>query len=327
MVPRSAQISAGKRAAGEYLKQVLQRPGRPRDVWVRTGHDLKLQIPPTHADPLQRAISAAWMRYEYEYDIDKLSKDEIARCRSEGYQVGREMRRQLVSRALAGDMKVEVLERLITAFEIAPSDAAHLRGLWSGEGQRPSVEGTIEPDTMMPSSGLETLSLAEDHFIGPDGKPLRHETQQNVRALRDGIDHFPHYFDTNEVIASLIIGGTEGTVSPHHDSISVVHYTFPRPLMTGETHHFRYRLDFQYAEAPEPVYRREIHGHYRSGWDVHVFFDPARLPRKVWWTEWEHGGADSPIKHEELVPLDASYGVHRYLMSIRRAVAGFRWMW
>jgi hypothetical protein len=132
----------------------------------------------------------------------------------------------------------------------------------------------------MARSNLETTSLHEDHHIGRDGIPTHHVTHQYVRATADGVEHFPHYFDTGLVRATLQLGGTPSPVMKHDENTSVVHYRFDHPLPLGKIHHFRYRLDFLYEEAPAPYYRRKIHGQYRNGWNVHIFFHPERLPRK-----------------------------------------------
>ncbi|HEX7303188.1 hypothetical protein [Lentzea sp.] len=277
----------------------------------------------------QEAAGAAWARYLY--DNDQLTGTDLVRYKagaSNRRTRGKRIKHHAMSRALSGkSLSLATLKELIDVFEIKRIDAQRLENIWHGKEYAPVVEGTLVQPPGFGESGLETVYIQEEHVLGPDGLPLRHETRQTVRSLRDGVDHFPHRFDTDELEVTLLKGGTQSELVQCESGLWLVKYVFYEPLKLGILQDFRYQLDFHYSEPPPTVYNRTIYGHYSGGWHLDVTFDENRLPNKVWWAEWETADPHSPIKHEEPVALDPDHSVHRHLVSISSAVAGFRWVW
>ncbi|MEU5695689.1 hypothetical protein [Actinosynnema sp. NPDC020468] len=230
------------------------------------------------------------------------------------------------NRALTGKLTEKVLENFVRAFEITEPDARELWSIWHGEKHSLVVVGTLERRADLPAHGHETVSVDEDHHIGANGFPARHEVRQTIRAVGAELAGFPYFFDTNAVDVRLVSGGTQGEMTRHSEHLWRVMFTFGKPVALGATKFFHYTQNFNYTEPPDPDYRRCIYNRY-NGWNVRVHFHPDRLPGTVWWAEWENDRPDSPIKYREPVELDDGLAAHRSLLSIERAVAGFVWDW
>lgn len=304
-------------ATSGYLTELLTRPGRYQARWRR--HLVR-------EDGMQAAITAVIARYLADYG------------EPEDLEAPRQLRSR-VSRALAGRDRNPVLSRktlrwFIDAFEISPDDASRLEALRDGASRIQYVRGhqhDLElPVLDAPPRRYRTVSLREYHYLGPDGLPSEHHTDQVIEATEDGLDRFLYIADTGTLTLDVESGGEPGATYQVKGSDDHLYHvidimlggTFPR----GSTVPLRYTTTFHYAEAPEPEMRRI----FRTRIDsllMWVQFHPDRLPRAVYWAEWD-GIFDGAIVHREVMPLDAEHKTHRFVRGgVENAIVGFHWEW
>jgi hypothetical protein len=296
---------AGIRQAGQYLRELLRH------------------------EPYRRR----WLRYgaERERDVHQVAVAKVlaAYLQDTGDDVESAQLTRRVSRALRGEvLSRETLELFIAAFDISAEHADQLWRQWQGTELARVVAGDL-PTLSSTENGravrFTTVMLHEFHYLGPDGRPLRHRTLHTIRALQDGLATYKYGFDTSEVKVDRIGGGVPGTPYQRSENIWAVDVDLARTLPAGGEHSLEFEITFHYAEAAEPVFRRVAHERFENV-AMRVEFHPGRLPRQVWWTEWQdYREPDSPILHRQPVSLDAEHAVYHRLDVMDRAVAGFAW--
>lgn len=169
-----------------------------------------------------------------------------------------------------------------------------------------------------------TVSLHEFHRVGADGLPVEHRTIHVVEALSDGLTRYPYRFDTNAIAVEVVHGGKTSPLYRFNETLYAVDILFARPLKQGETVSLEYHTLFHYRTPPPREFRRAVFRRAES-LQTRVEFDPHKLPRSIWWTEW--AALDGPIIRKKEVVLDAELAVHHYLTDIERAIVGFCWEW
>ena len=95
--------------------------------------------------------------------------------------------------------------------------------------------------------------------------------------------------------------------------------------MVKATATMEYITRFRYARSVEPLFRRATHRRVEDT-VILVQFNPQKLPRAVWWTEWaDYRESDTSVLRQETTKLDPDHAVHRHLELVERAVVGFMW--
>jgi len=309
----------GRRAAAEYLRQLLLKPGPYRDAWR------------SHVDrPRDGFINQLAV-------AEVISGKHASRTRpGEGlppYQA-----RDVVTGALfGGHLTAATLETFITAFGFAEEEADRLRRLLAGSsrisvmsGSR-AVAASAEPDVdaAFGPRKHQTLALHDHVWVGADGRIDRARTMQVIEATAPSVDRVPTMFDTNLLTLEVGQGCKEliGPVRRIGADIFAFEILLARTLDIGDTLSLEYMRTYRYAghEAPsEREFRRAAMRH-ADGLDMRVEFHPDRLPGRVWWSRWD--GVDGDVMEREAVSLDSQHSVHRYLRSLEKSVAGFYWEW
>lgn len=299
----------GVRGAAVYLRDLLLRPGAYRQRWER-------RVDRTRGREInQRAVCKVLASKLWE----------------EGEDVNEASLKDRVSRALRGEvLSPETLDLFISAFRMSDEHAAALRQQWEGTQQAPVVIGDLEPPEEI--SGYqaprhETLMLHEHHWLGPDGLPVRHRTQMNIRSHIDGLSSYQYRLDTSHAKIKAVHGGRYGELYQINDDVWAVDLVFPRPLARGETHYMEFWTLLKYDTPPPREMRRGTHGRTEN-LDLRVQFSPKKVPSIVWWAEWGHyRGPNNKIIERVPRSLDNELSVHHYLEAIERAVVGFCWEW
>lgn len=293
----------------ELLRHLLVHDPTYRSVWVRRVERAG------RVEPNQAAVARVLAHHLWETG----ERDEA------DPQVPRRLR-DTVNRALAGDViSRRTLEWFIDAFEM---DHAARSQLWAryAEDQRGKpvvVEGS--PDrTPVPASHYRTISLDEQHFVGADGLPTRHETVQVIQA-EVPMDRYSYVFDTDQTSVEVFRGGTPSTpYRTSHPRLYALDIHLPDALEPGDTAVLGYRNNFRYRETPDPEFRRVIRRSVRSVL-LQVRFHPARVPARAWFAHWTELDA-GPESREPMV-CDANHSVHRYLQEVKDTMVGFCWEW
>ncbi len=304
-------------AASSYLYDLLTKPGRYRTTWRN------LLVPGGGALSAIADVIAAHLAEQGspDHDLDPVKL------------------RARVSRALAGNSPDTVLTSVtlawfVDAFDIAPDDANRLRYLHAGSSSIRYVRGAAQETDLpvfdAPPARHRTVDLREYHFLGPDGLPVQHRTDQIIEATEDGLDRYTYMVDTNMLTLDVQTGGIPGVPYQLRARDGNVYHAIDvlleRPLQRGTTSVLNYTATFRYEVAPPTEMRRA----FRRKVDkflLWIKFHPSMVPSNLWWAEWD-GIANSTITHREPVALNSSYEAHRFLEGgVEHAVVGFYWEW
>jgi hypothetical protein len=305
----------GPRQAGLYLRELLGQRNRYRSIWQ----------PKVERDRGSEVNYSAVAKVISDYLDDYGTPEEQSKCET-GKLAPRGLR-DIVARALNGTvLSRRTLDWFLAAFRINASDAERLRRLLNGSEQIQFVCGGLPmtPALGPQSCDHQTVSLQEFHYLGPDGQPAEHRTIQVVRALKNDFARYPYRFDTNAVTVEVLKGGRPTPIRHISDQVYAVDIALHRPLKRDETALLEYRTTFHYDRPQEPYFNRAMTRRVEHV-TIRVEFDPAKLPKRIWWATWD--GLGGPIKEREEVFLEADHSVHRYLDGVEQALVGFCWQW
>jgi hypothetical protein len=311
-MPHSERQARGQRAAGLHLRQLMLRPGPYRDEWEQHARNVRPD------EIRQEAVCKAIAGHLYETGEHAESDTGLARTLKDR-----------VSRAFSGrGLSLQTLRWFEAAFHLSPHDAQRVHELYRGDLRPTVIVGKLPPPVAgVPKSGHETTLLFEHHFVGKDGMPARHHTQQTVRALVDGMTKYQYRIDTPEADVRVVRGGQISPIYQLSKQIWAVDISFHHPLRYGEEAYFDFWTIFHYSQQPAPEFRRGVHRRVEHV-DMRLEFHPDRLPRNLWWAQWaDYRKPDEAIVEREAVTLDEELSAHRYLEAIEHTVVGFHWEW
>jgi hypothetical protein len=320
-VSEAARIE-GQRAAAEYLRQLLLKPGRYREAWQR-------YVTRPRDDVINQLAVA-------ELIVDHLRS---AQGRPGGAQVMAYQLRDTVAGALSGrQFSQQTLGLVIEAFELSEHEAGRLRRLWSGAATISVVSGTHavpvtaeqEVDAAVGKRRHHTLSLHDHIWVLQDCRIDRARTMQVIEATAQGVDRIPFMCDNNVLTLEVGQGCKElnGPIRQIGADVFATEILLARTLDLGETLSLEYWLSYRYpgdpADPAEREYRRAVMRTV-DNLDMRIEFHPDRLPAQVWWARWD--GIEGGVLGQELVTLDSQHSAHRFLRSLDRTVVGFHWRW
>ncbi|MGO9219070.1 MAG: hypothetical protein ACLP5E_15110 [Streptosporangiaceae bacterium] len=314
-------LAAGREAAGRYLRELLLRPGRYRQLWEshaqrsRPGAINHLAVADVLAQHLWESPRAAGHSDVLAHQL----KD----------TVGRALSGRLLSRS--------TLDLFVAAFGFSSQEQERLWRLWRGSGRITVLTG---PRAMRSGAAAEvagvlgprrhqTVSLHDHVYADADRRLARTRTLQVVEALADGLDAIPYLYDTNAVTLELGQGcaGAPGPVR-RIGELYGTDIRLARSLSLGETITLEYWTSYHYdgnaAGPSERQYRRAVMNTLEN-FDMRIQFHPDQVPDTVWWAVWD--GVEGRVLEQERVTPDSQYSVHRYLRSLERSVVGFHWSW
>jgi len=300
----------GAQEAGNYLRELLERPGWYRRRWEQHVERRRPKINRTAV--AQVLANQLQVTPERPGDSDATSR-----------QV-----RHRVERALSGELLTPATLRLfIEAFSMSEADE---RTLWARfgaqtDGRREIVgQFAVTPAeaAVMGPQQHRTVLLHEFHRLGADGLPAEHRTVQTIEALVDGLDRYAYRFDTATTSVEVLQGGRAGSLYAINTELSAVDIELTQPLQRGEIASLEYRALFHYRDPPPPEFRRAARFRVENLL-IRVQFDAGKLPASVWWAVWD--GREGPIVEQEPVSIDKELAVKRYLQAIEQTVVGFHW--
>ncbi len=322
-MPRSNAVrSSGRKAASDYLQQLLLKPGNYREAWEQ------------------------YVSRERRGTINQLAVAEViarhlwSAPRSPGdAEVTPHQLKDTVSRALTGRLLSRpALSLFIGAFGFSEHEAARLWRLWNGSVAISVMSGSHavpagaeqDVDRVIGPRRHQTLSLHDHVYVGADGRIERARTLQVIEAIAQGVDRIPFICDTNVLTLEVGQGGKEltGDVRRIGDELFSTEILLARTLDLGETITLEYWITYRYpgndADPSEREFRRAVMRQV-DNFDMRVQFHSDQLPRHVWWARWD--GIEGQVIEREAVTLDSEHSVHRYLRSLEKTVAGFYWQW
>jgi hypothetical protein len=301
---------ASVRRAGHYLRELL-RHDPYRRLWVIYGVRREREV---HQVAVAKALASCLQDHgDGDVDYGQLT------CR--------------VSRALRGEvLSRSTLRLFIETFQFNEEHTAALWRQWQGidlgrviTGELPRAASSSSSSSSHNLPQYETVLLHEFHYLGPDGKPLRHRTLRNIRSLVDGLAIYRYSFDTSDLTVDRIGGGLPGSLYPLTANIWSVDIALSRALDRGEEHLLEFESTFHYNKPVEACFRRAAHERLENV-AIRVEFHPDKLPRNVWWTEWRDYREPYavPISRQSIL-LDMEHVAYHRLDVLDRAVAGFAW--
>jgi len=313
---------SGQRAAAEYLRQLLLKPGPYRDAWqcrvARPRDDVINQLAVTELIAGQRCAAG----------------DGRGESHMQPYQL-----RDVVAGALSGGLlSGDTLQMFIGAFSFTEDEAGRLRRLLAGSSRIRVMSGTsaISPgaalgaDAVFGQRNHHTVSLHDHVWVTADGRIDRARTLQVIEASAGGVDHVPFACDTNVLTLEVGQGCKElvGEVRRIAPDLFATDILLARALNVGETLTLEYRLSYRYpGDGSDPGEREYRRGGVRQvdNLDMRIEFHPDKLPARIWWAHWD--GIDKTVIEREPVNLDIQHSVHRYFRSLEKSVVGFYWEW
>jgi hypothetical protein len=316
-----AQVE-NRRAAAEYLRQLLLKPGRYREAWQqhvarpRDGVINQMAVAEVIAERLRAAPGHLGDSHIMPYQL-----------------------RDTVSAALSGrQFSAHTMQLFIEAFEVSQDEAGRLWRLWNGSARIGVMSGShaVSGQTQREVAEVvgqprhQTLSLHDHVYVGRDARIDRARMLHVIEAIAQGVDRIPFLCDTNVLTVEVGQGGKElsGNVEQLRDDIFFAEILLARTLDLGETITLEYWVTYRFPGDPsdpsEREFRRAVMRHAENI-DMRVEFHPLRLPGQVWWANWD--GADGEVIQREAVTLDRECSVHRYLRSVDKTVVGFCWEW
>ena len=311
-----------RRAAAEYLRQLLLKPGAYREAWQQ--HVAR----PRDSVINQMAVAeviAGRLRAAPSHPGD---------AQIMPYQL-----RDTVSGALSGvNLSPDTMQLFTEAFGFSEHEAGRLRRLWNGSRSIGVVSGShaVTGQTQRELAEVlgpprhQTLSLHDHVYVGEDGRIDRSRLLHVIEAIAQGVDRIPFLCDTSVITVEVGQGGKElnGDVQQIRDNMFLAEILLARTLDLGETITLEYWLTYRFrgdpADPSEREYRRAVMRH-ADNVDMRVEFHPRRPPAQVWWAHWDGDAGD--VIQREAVTLDSECSAHRYIRSADKTVVGFYWQW
>jgi hypothetical protein len=311
-----------RRAASQYLQQLLLKPGAYRRSWERfVSRERRGTI---------NQLAVAEVIARHLWSVPRNPAD---------VQVTPHQLKDTVSRAITGRLLSRpALALFIDAFGFSEHEAGRLWRLWNGSVSIGVMSGTHavaaqtqrQVDEVVGPPRHQTLSLHDHIYVGEDGRIDRARLLHVIEAIVQGVDRIPFLCDTNVLTVEVGQGGKElnGNVQQIRDDMFFAEILLARTLDLGETITLEYWVTYRYpgdpADPGERMHRRAIMRH-ADNIDMRVEFHPSRPPAQVWWAHWD--GTDGDVIQREAVTLDSEYSVHRYVRSVDKTVVGFYWQW
>jgi len=317
-----ARHAESSRAAAEYLRQLLLKPGRYREAWQQ--HVAR----PRDSVINQMAVAeviASRLRSVPNHPGD---------AQVMPYQL-----RDTISGALSGvNLSPDTMQLFIDAFGFSQHEAGRLWRLWQGSPSIGVMSGTHAVpaqtqrlvDDVVGRPRHQTLSLHDHIYVGEDGRIDRARLLHVIEAIAHGVDRIPFLCDTNVLTIEVGQGGKElnGNVQQIRDDMFFAEILLARTLDLGETITLEYWVTYRFpgdpADPDEREFRRAVMRHAENI-DIRIQFHPKRQPARVWWARWD--GDDGEVIQREAVTLDGECSVHRFVRSVDKTVVGFYWQW
>ena len=312
----------GRRAAAEYLRQLLLKPGQYRDSWrehaarPRDGVINQMAVAEVIASRLRAAPGHTGDGQVLTYQL-----------------------RETISGALSGrELNDQTLRLFVGAFGFAEHEANRLQRLLAGSARISVLSGSHavpldaerEVADVLGPRRHQTLSLHDHVNLGADGRIEWGRTLQVIEATAPDMDRIPFLCDTNVLTVEVGQGckAISGEIDQIGPDVFATEILLARKLDLGETATLEYWMTYRFPGDPndtaEREFRRAVMRHV-DNLDMRIEFHPEKLPVQVWWAHWD--GVEGDVIEQELVTLDSQHSAHRYLRSLDRAVAGFRWSW
>lgn len=311
-----------RRAASDYLQQLLLKPGGYRQSWEQY---VSRERPGTIN---QLAVAEVIARHLWSAPRGPTDAE-----------ITPHQLKDTVSRALTGRLLSRpALSLFIDAFGFSEHEAARLWRLWNGSATISVMSGTHavpvtaeqDVDRTFGPRQHQTLSLHDHIYVGADGRIERARALQVIEATAQDLDRIPFLCDTNVLTIEVGQGCKElsGEIRQIGTDVFATEILLARTLGLGETITLEYWITYRFPgdlnDPSENEYRRAVIRQIEN-FDMRIEFHPTKQPAHVWWAHWD--GIEGNVLQREAVVLDSQHSAQRYLRSLDKTVAGFYWQW
>ncbi|MCY0945559.1 hypothetical protein [Streptomyces antarcticus] len=223
------------------------------------------------------------------------------------------------------------LSRLLGTPEAAAAARPASRSYRALVGVGAAVEQLLEAMELPPDGGLHSVGHHERVRIGAAGELRSRESQQIVRAHRDGVDRYlaVHHgdpgCDASRVGVTAYENCRTGRVRCHPAAgVVVAELLFDARLRRGDTYVFGYGVE-DGTGARSDEYVRGFS--YAGGqYMLQVRFDEAALPVRC--RRFARSGPQAPRTGlADLTPSGRHRAVHLLEQGVRRGILGIAWDW
>lgn len=241
--------------------------------------------------------------------------------------------KDIIARGLSGrGLSHQSLIWFIRSFEMSQ---AHETALWealqedfAGHGDSwPPRVSSVPPRPALSSAesdrraSYRTQSLIETYSVGPDRCRREHRLVHVLQAVHD-LDHVSYRFDTSDFQVVVLRGGSAGAPAPDRTSGHyILDIQLAEPLRAGQLTALETQATYPEGGSRATQVVRSLRAS-AGGVSLRVQFDPAALPSSV---RWRH--RDESRVSLQVVQLDDSRAVHRFLTPTVDCVVGFEWDW
>ncbi|WP_407640667.1 hypothetical protein [Actinacidiphila alni] len=196
--------------------------------------------------------------------------------------------------------------------------------------QAPALTGILDELGSPADGGLHTVLHVERVRIGAGRELLARDSQQMVRAHRDGVDRYLaiHHGDPGCAVDGVTLrayGGCRvGRVRRHAAAgVVVAELLFDARLRSGETA----LLDYGFTDGSGPPSTEYVRGFVFGGgqYVLGVSFDPAALPVRC--ERFEQATHSTARRAVGEAPLGPGGAAHFFQEAVRPGLLGLAWEW
>src|SRR5579859_1366990 len=234
-----------QRAAAEYLRELLLRPGRYRRRWEQYSERGR----PGQVNQL--AVAEVLAHYLWDNPRTAADADVLPR-----------QLKDTAARALTGTLlSKSTLQLFCDAFGLPEFERDQLHKLWAGEhsvrflhgsgGLSPGLIADVE--SVLGPRGYQSLVLHDHVLVGADRRMTRIRTTQVIEATRPGVDRIRYIHDPAALTVQTGIGcaGVSEPLGQIADGVFARHIVLTKALEPGETLTLEYWTVLRYEPQAE----------------------------------------------------------------------------
>jgi len=186
------------------------------------------------------------------------------------------------------------------------------------------------------------VTVAKEHLIRPDRRPMRSTVVHRVRAAHDDVDRFwfVHAFNNwvdvqvyqrrgchlgRTLIDATPVGTSSGGVV-----LAAVELLFDAVLERGQLHEFSFGVLYRY-DAAEPRLPERVFRHVQSQpcerVELRLRFASGTLPARIWQRQWRLASLAEEVGPPVATQLDGDQSVQITLVDAPATAVGWTWDW
>lgn len=194
----------------------------------------------------------------------------------------------------------------------------------------------VESDSE-PAPDLATVAATDIQYYNEQGFPFLQYSQQLLQAnptLDEPVDELIQTFERDSVVSvHLAIGDIASRVYAHSDKLDAVDISLDPPLIPGHMRQLETIYLFGDMDHHPTSFSRLIGDAVMKYLHLSIVFPGARVPAKLWETEWEGPESEGQIVYQEEIEIPKYFRPKRFIADLEMhnlspgKVVGFSWRW